>query len=306
MNALVIGGNGFIGSHLVDSLLQKGHSVRVFDMGAERFRVPLKGVDYRLSTLDNRADLYEAMLGIDVVYHLASASVPSTSGIDTILDIQKNVIPAMTILDLVVKRDIKRFVYFSSGGAVYGNPLTIPVSEEHPLRPISSYGIVKVTIEHYLELYQRVYGLQPLILRPSNPYGPRQGHYLAQGVISTFLRKVKMNEPLVVFGDGSAVKDYIYITDLVEQCCDLSVTDVTGAYNIGSGQGTSLNEILELIRKITKRDLKIEYIPTKVYDVSRFVLDTTKASNARKKIVPLTTLEAGMRKLWEWMGSELG
>jgi UDP-glucose 4-epimerase len=304
MHALVIGGNGFIGSHLVDSLLQRGHAVRVFDMGAERYRAPLKGVDYRLSTLDNLTGLYEALLGVDVVYHLASASVPSTSGVDTILDIQRNVIPTLNILDLVLKRDIKRFVYFSSGGAVYGNPLKIPVPEEHPLRPISSYGIVKATIEHYLGLYQRVYGLQPLILRPSNPYGPRQGHYLAQGVISTFLRKVKMNEPLVVFGDGSAVKDYIYITDLVERCCELSLTAATGAYNIGSGRGTSLNEILELIRKITGRDLKVEYIPTKLYDVSRFVLDTTSIDNAVKNVSPLMSLEQGLEKFWEWLGSE--
>ena len=159
MNILVIGGNGFIGSHLIDHLLIKGHNVRVFDISYERYRKPLSNVDYRISTLENIPDLYEAMLGIDIVFHLASTSVPSTSNVDTVSDINKNLIPTLNILNLSVKLGIKRIIYFSSGGAVYGNPLTTPINEDHSLNPISSYGIVKVTIEMYLSLYQRMYGL---------------------------------------------------------------------------------------------------------------------------------------------------
>ena len=120
MNILVIGGNGFIGSHLIDHLLIKGHNVRVFDISYEHYRKPLVNVDYRISTLDNIPDLYEALLGIDIVFHLASASVPSTSNIDTVSDVKKNLIPTLNILNLSVKLGIKRIIYFSSGGAVYG------------------------------------------------------------------------------------------------------------------------------------------------------------------------------------------
>ena len=209
------------------------------------------------------------MLGIDTIYHLASASVPSTSGIDSISDIQNDLIQTLKTLNLVVKRGITRFIYFSSGGAVYGNPKTVPISEENPLIPISSYGIVKAATESYLGLYQHMYGLCPLILRPSNPYGPRQGHFLAQGIISTFLRKLKIGEDLVVLGDGCAIKDYIYITDMVEMCGVLSFTDATGAYNIGTGTGTSVNELITKIQSITEIKPAIIYKDSQSYDVGK-------------------------------------
>jgi UDP-glucose 4-epimerase len=257
MNVLVVGGNGFIGSHLVDLLLKNGHQVRVFDAINERFRKPLEHVDYRIASLENIPDLYESLLGIDVVFHLASTSVPSTSNIDPVSDIQTNLIPTLNILNMAVKLGIKRIIFFSSGGAVYGNPLTKTVNEEHPLNPISSYGIVKATIEMYMSLYQRIYNIKPLILRPSNPYGPRQGHYIAHGVISTFLRKVLKNESLTILGDGNARKDYIYIDDLIDICYQLSFSDETGIYNVGTGQGTSINEITDKIKTITESDTGI-------------------------------------------------
>jgi UDP-glucose 4-epimerase len=302
MNVLVIGGNGFIGSHLVDFLLEKGHKVRVFDMTHERHRAPLENVDYRLSTLDNSSDLYESMLGIDIIYHLASASVPSTSGIDSISDIQKDLIPTLKMLNLVVKRRITRFVYFSSGGAVYGNPKTVPISEGHPLNPISSYGIIKAATESYLGLYQRMHGLCPLILRPSNPYGPRQGHFLAQGVISTFLRKLKMGENLMILGDGCATKDYIYITDMVKVCGELSFTNATGEYNIGSGTGTSINDLIKKIQRITKIKPSLTYKDSQSYDVGNFVLDISKMEKVLGKQIS-TSLDVGIEKLWQWLNN---
>lgn len=302
MNVLVIGGNGFIGSHLIDSLLNEGHNVRVFDVQYEKYRESIKNVDYRISNLDNIPDLYEAMLGIDIIFHLASGSVPSTSNIDTISDINKNLIPTLNILNLCVKLGIKRIVYFSSGGAVYGNPLTPMIVEEHSLNPISSYGIVKATVEMYLSLYQRMYGLEPLILRPSNPYGPRQGHFIAQGVISTFLRKVKMDESITVFGDGNSKKDYIYIKDLISLTTELSFRGEVGVFNLGSGNGTSINQIIEQIKLTTKRDLTINNIERKIYDVNHFVLDVTKTTNLLGSY-SFTTLENGVSETWKWLNS---
>jgi UDP-glucose 4-epimerase len=302
MNILVIGGNGFIGSHLIDNLLIKGHNVRVFDISYEHYRKPLANVDYRISTLDNIPDLYEALLGIDVIFHLASASVPSTSNIDTVSDINKNLIPTLNILNLSVKLGIKRIIYFSSGGAVYGNPLTKLINEDHPLNPISSYGIVKATVEMYLSLYQRMYGIKPLILRPSNPYGPRQGHFIAQGVISTFLRKVQKNESISVFGDGNSSKDYIYIKDLIDMSYELSFSDEVGIFNLGSGKGTSLNQIVEQIKDTTNKSFVINNMDKQIYDVDHFVLDITKATNLLGDFI-FTPLAEGISKTWNWLNT---
>ena len=302
MNILVIGGNGFIGSHLVDLLLINGHSVRVFDSVYERFRKPLSNVDYRISTLENIPELYEALLGIDIIFHLASTSVPSTSNIDTVSDVNKNLLPTLNILNLSVKLGIERIIYFSSGGAVYGIPVTTPINEKHPIQPISSYGIIKATIENYLFLYQRLYNIKPLIIRPSNPYGPRQGHYKAQGVISTFLREIKSREHITVFGDGNATKDYIYINDLIDQCYKLSFSDADGVYNLGNGKGISINQIIEQIRKTTSITPEVIYSDVKNFDVNHFVLDTTKVSKILGTF-SATSLEKGISETWNWINS---
>jgi UDP-glucose 4-epimerase len=303
MNILVIGGNGFIGSHLVDHLLVNGHHVRVFDLSFEKFRKPLTNVDYRISSLDNIPDLYEALLGIDIVFHLASSSVPSTSNIDLVADVNKNLICTLNILNLAVKLRIKRFVYFSSGGAVYGNPIILPIPENHILNPISSYGILKMTIEHYLNLYEKNYDFNTIIIRPSNPYGPRQGHFIAQGVISTFLKKIKQGEPLTIFGDGKSVKDYIYIDDLIHAAYKLGISQLTGIFNLGSGEGTDLNSIIEIIKEKTGTKPKINFNNSPNYDVNRFVLDITKVKS-HIDWTPQVPMEEGIEKLWNWFKSQ--
>jgi UDP-glucose 4-epimerase len=300
MNVLVIGGNGFIGSHLIDRLLKEKHNVRVFDLSFERYREPLSNVDYRISTLDNMPDLYESLLGIDIIFHLASTSVPSTSNIDAVSDINKNLIPTLNILNLAIKLGLKRIVYFSSGGAVYGVPNTKPIKEDHPQNPISSYGIIKATIEKYLYLYQCLYDLKPLILRPSNPYGPRQGHFMAQGVISTFLRKTMNNEELTIYGDGNSAKDYIYIKDLVDLTYDLSFSNEVGIFNLGCGEGTTINQIVDIIKRTTGKNLIIKNVDKQIYDVDHFVLDITKI-NKILNYHPKTSLEDGISLTWNWI-----
>lgn len=300
MNVLVIGGNGFIGSHLVDHLLDRGFVVRVFDVSHERYRKPIPNVDYRISTLDNTPDLFEALLDIDIVFHLASTSVPSSSNIDTTSDVKLNLFTTLNILNIAVKLGIKRLVYFSSGGAVYGNPLTDLISEEHPLNPISSYGIVKVTTEMYLSLYQRLYDLKPLIIRASNPYGPRQNHFVAQGVISTFLKKIQNNESLTIFGDGNSTKDYIYINDLIDLSCDLCFNNAVGIYNLGSSTGVSVNQIIDQMKLTTGKNPELHYINKKEYDVDSFVLDTTKMSSLLGSYT-FTPMKDGILSTWDWI-----
>jgi UDP-glucose 4-epimerase len=301
MNVLLIGGNGFIGSHLLDGLVLRNHKVRVFDIAHEKFREPSPGVDYRISNLNNIPDLYEAMMGIDVVFHLASTTVPSTSSIDIIADVNNNVISTLNILNLAARQRIKKFVYFSSGGAIYGNSDSLPLSEDHHKNPVSSYGIIKETIEHYIKLYNAQNNLDYLILRPSNPYGPRQGHFIAQGVIATFLRKAKSNDPFLIYGNGSSKKDYIFIDDVVEMIMQLVESNSQGIFNIGSGSGASLNEIITLINKITKKENKVIYTESKSYDVNNFVLDISKLKSKLNKAIELTSLEKGIESTWDWI-----
>ena len=300
MNVLIIGGNGFIGSHLVDIFLQNGHKVRVFDYSSEKYRDKIKDVDYRIFNFDNTAELTESLADIDIVYHLAGSSVPSTSNLDPAMEIQKNLLPTIRLLEIMVKLNTKKIVYFSSGGTVYGNSIISPIHEDQNLAPISSYGIIKVTIEHYLKLYERLYGIKALIIRPSNPYGPRQGHQFTQGVISTFLRKIQSGEELTVFGDGKSTKDYIYISDLVEACYKLSLSNDSSEYNIGSGIVASINEIIEVISEVTKKRPKINYTESKEYDVQNFVLDISKLKKVIKWL-PKISLRDGIQKHWDWI-----
>lgn len=300
MNALVLGGTGFIGSHLVDSLLEAGHSVRVFDRSPERFRPPLANVEYRTGLFSDSFSIAEALAGIDVVYHLIGTTLPGTSNLNPTADVKDNLIGTVALLQQMVKTGVKRIIYLSSGGTVYGNPEKNPVTESHPLRPLCSYGIVKVAVENYLFMFQQLYGISAIIMRPSNAYGPRQGHTGVQGIISTFLSKTLSGETLVVWGDGSIIRDYIYVTDLARICLIAGESEVTGVFNVGYGEGYTISTIIETIAKVVGREPVVRYKPARDFDVRDIVLDTTKI---RKKFdwIPEISLDDGIKKMWEWM-----
>lgn len=300
MRALVLGGSGFIGSHLVDALLADGHRVRVFDRQPDRFRDALNGVDYRFGTLGDVADVAEALAGVDVVFHLVSTSVPSTSNLDPVADIQGNLVTAVQLLDQMKRLDVRRIVFLSSGGTVYGNPVTSPVTETHPLRPICSYGVVKVAIENYLFMYQDLYGIEPVVLRPSNPIGTRQGHVGVQGVVPTFLRRLLDGDPIQVWGDGSVVRDYLDVTDLASLCVQAGKSDSVGVFNAGSGIGTSISEVLSIIESVTGRKADVRYQPARSFDVQRIVLDS---ELARQTFGWSSTIaiDESVRRLWNWL-----
>jgi UDP-glucose 4-epimerase len=302
MNILLLGGNGFIGSHLADELLKNGHKVRIIDKFPEKYRAPLPGVEYGCFDISDSVLLYESLTGIDIVYHLASVSTPGISNINPVVDLQNNLINTIQLLELMKKTEIKRIVFLSSGGAVYGNAHNLPVKENSALNPISSYGIIKLAIEKYLFMYQELYGFQPLILRPSNPYGPRQGHLSTQGVISTFLNKVHANEGIQVWGDGSAVKDYIFIKDLAEFCVNAGLSEYTGIYNVGSGNGISINEVISIIEKVTGKNIKVEYSKKKETDVGKIYLDIRKAKNDFNWS-PKINLTEGVTIFSKWISS---
>lgn len=300
MRALVLGGNGFIGSHLVDALLADGHRVRVFDRQPDRFRQPLSDVDYRFGSLGDGPSVAEAIAGTDVVFHLASTSVPSTSNLDPVADLQGNLVPTVQLLDQMTRLGVRRLVFLSSGGTVYGNPTVSPVRETHPLRPICSYGVVKVAIENYLFMYQDLYGLEPVVLRPSNPVGPRQGHINVQGVIPTFLRRLLDGDPIEVWGDGTIVRDYVDIADLATLCVRAGSSDAVGVFNAGSGVGTSINDVISIIELVTDRRPSVTYQPGRSFDVQKVVLDS---DLARRTFgwSPAIALEESVRRSWSWL-----
>lgn len=297
---LVFGGNGFIGSHLVEALHRAGHALRVVDVRDPRADLDWQGIDYRVGSMIDPIFVRESLDGIDLVYHLASSTVPSTSNRHPIADVESNLIASLVLLQAMVEKGKRRIVFFSSGGTVYGNPSTLPVAEDHPLTPISSYGVVKVAIERYLLMYQAMGALSPVILRPGNPYGPRQSATGIQGVIASFLAKVHAGQTLEVWGDGSIVRDYIYIADLVDLSIIAGVGDYCGILNAGSGRGTSIRDVIGSIQRITGRDVRVGYAPGRGFDVRELVLDV---SRARRDLgwEPQIALDDGIEVTWNWL-----
>lgn len=297
MSVLIIGGNGFLGSNLVSGLREAGRRIRVLDRSPQRPDFDWHGIDYRLGGLDTTDVLVDALDGVEMVYHLASTTVPGTSNQDPAFDVTSNVIGSLNLVAAMSKVGVRRIVFFSSGGTVYGVPQSLPVAENHVLRPISSYGVTKVAIENYLLMYQQLGVLDPLILRPSNPYGPRQSTAGIQGAIGAFLGKARHGQAVTIWGSGETVRDYIYVDDLTALAIKAGLSDACGVYNVGSGAGSSLNEICALIREITGTALPVEYLPARKFDVPKVVLDIA-AAQMQFQWAPRVPLREGLTRTW--------
>ncbi len=303
MRAVIVGGNGFIGSHIVDSLLEDDWRVTVLDRVMERYRPPLPGVDYILGELGNRGLLRAILPDADVVFHLASTTTPQSSNEAPAFDIQSNLVETIGLLDECVQAQVKKIIFFSSGGTVYGVPRSVPVAEDDPTYPISSYGIVKLATERYLHLYRHLHGLSYTILRPSNPIGKRQNPLGQQGVVAVFLGRVAQGLPIVVWGDGKVVRDYIDISDLANAAKKAAITmTVNTVFNIGSGRGLSLNELIEVIRSVVKQPVHVNYLPARLSDVPTIVLDSRRAQE-ELDWKPQFSFQHSIETTWEWVRS---
>lgn len=297
MHALIVGGNGFIGSHLAEGLRAAGHAVRVLDPGPARADTDWSEIDYVCGAYTDAALLDTALDGIDTVFHLASTTVPASSNLDPAFDVSSNLLGALGLFAAIEAKGIRRVVFFSSGGTVYGNPETLPMREDHPLRPISSYGIVKVAVEHYLRMYGHLGRLDPLILRPSNPYGPRQSSAGGQGFIAAAIARARADEPLQIWGDGEVVRDYLYIDDLVDLAIRAAASDACGTFNAGSGDGHSLNTIRAAIERVAGRAMRVEHLPGRGFDVREVRLDIS-AARERFGWAPTVDLDDGIARTW--------
>lgn len=277
MQAVVVGASGFIGSHLVDGLLAAGYRVRALGrhlpglLASPALADP--GLELQVCTLEDAAGLQQLLKGADLVVHLASSSLPQSSNRDPLADVQVNLLGALHVLEACRLGDVARLVVVSSGGTVYGVPRQVPVAEDHPTDPTCSYGITKLAIEKYVALYRQLHGLDGLVLRVANPYGERQRLDGAQGVVPVFLGKALRGEPLEIWGDGSTVRDFLYISDVVSAL--LAAARYRGEewlFNVGSGRGLSLSELVRLLEHELQRSLEVIHRPSRGFDVPTNVL----------------------------------
>lgn len=279
MKIAVFGGGGFIGSAICDRLLQDMHQLRVFERPRiEPYRVFNTGeeVEWITGDLMSLNDVTNAVEGVDVVLHLVSTTLPKSSNDDPIYDAQSNLVATLQLLQAMVHKCVPRVVFISSGGTIYGNPKYLPIDEEHPTEPRVSYGVTKLAIEKYLLMYQEVYGIKVSILRVANPYGERQRIETAQGAVGVFLSKAIRNQPIEIWGDGEIIRDYLYVGDVADAFARaVSYNGAKSIFNISSGNGVSLNELIKCIENVLNREVIRDYKPRRAFDVPVSVLDNS-------------------------------
>jgi UDP-glucose 4-epimerase len=304
MRCVILGGAGFIGSHLAEALLAMGHQVRIFDR-PDRDRIETFSwhgdVEWVEGDFVNPHDTKRALAGQEIVYHLVSTTLPKNSNDNPGYDLDSNVMGSLDMLKLAVSQGIRKVVFVSSGGTVYGLPLQTPIPETHPTDPVCAYGIGKLAIEKYLHLFHVLHGLDYCVLRLSNPFGERQRIPAAQGAVTTFLYRALTNQDIEIWGDGSVVRDYVYIGDAVRALVNaLDYAGVERVINIGSGTGRSLNEILTRIEKLLGRPVQRKYVAGRKFDVPVSVLDVARA-RAALGWYPRMTFEEGLQRTAEWL-----
>lgn len=297
--SLVIGANGFLGSHLVDMLAREGAPVRAFDRFSGPRRFVATDTEVVRGDVMNTADIGHALQGCADVFHMLSASTPATSAMDPTFDLRANVIPTVEMLRLCADSGVERVFFASSGGTVYGDSPAPTSTEIDVLHPVSPYGIGKVAIEHYLDYFTTQTGLQSVVMRISNPYGARQSAKRAQGLIGIALRDVRDHGRVRRFGDGEMVRDYLHAEDLTAMILALNHGQPRHhVYNLGSGTGHSVNQVLDIVRQVTGVNFSVEhvsqpptYVQSTVLDISRFVEEFGYPE--------LRSLESGIASMWE-------
>jgi UDP-glucose 4-epimerase len=302
-SCLVLGGAGFIGSHLTEALAHSGRQVKVFERPhVDRLALlPRKGVEVFTGDLLNPQALIPALRGTDTVFHLVSTTLPKTSNDNPAYDVESNVVGGLRLLALCREHGVRKVVFVSSGGTVYGIPKAVPIAEDHPTDPICSYGIHKLALEKYLQLAHRLHGLEYCILRPANLYGPGQRLDTAQGAVAVFLDRALRGQPIEIWGDGSVVRDYVYIADAVQALLKAATYDgEPRIFNIGSGSGTSLDQLVAEIQKLLGRPVEVRYAPTRSLDVPANVLDPALARRHLQWSAS-TPLGEGLRRTYEWL-----
>lgn len=303
-SCVVLGGGGFIGTNLCRRLAESGHRVRAF--GRRRlFPDDMRDIDWIEGDFTDTAATCAAIGSFDVVFHLVHATMPQAADLDMIGDVQKNVIPTLALLDHCRKAGVKRVVFASSGGTIYGKAAQIPTPETAPTDPICAYGISKLAIEKYLALFRHLHALDFRVLRITNPYGPYQVALKNQGVIAALIARALSGEPVEIWGDGSVVRDFVFVKDVVDALV-AAATDAGGerVFNIGSGQGRSLRDIIAAIERQMSKKLDLRWKPGRPLDVPVSVVAINRAAETLGWL-PRTGFETGLEQTIAWAKATL-
>ena len=310
MNTIaVFGADGFIAKNLIIELLKNpentilafGNYIDKKSYFDQDNRVKIYSGNFLLK--DDVANFMNQQ-DVDYVFHLVSTTVPASSANDPLNDLDTNVKSSINLFEICAQKKVKKVVFISSGGAVYGDIGNDKISEDQAVQPISPYGIGKVTIEHYLRFFKATKNLNYIVYRLGNPYGPHQKLFAKQGIVPIFMHKILSNEPVTIYGDGSMQRDYIYIDDVCKMIIgSFQSHNKFSEYNIGSGKGTSVNEILKSVEKVTKKKANIVSQETPASFVQISVLDTTRFTN-EFNIRPSVGLDEGLKEMLSYVSAE--
>jgi|Deesub1362B_J571_1020462.scaffolds.fasta_scaffold00315_14 UDP-glucose 4-epimerase len=311
MKILVTGGAGFIGSWVAERYLQRGHEVVVVDnlsTGKKEF-VPDGAEFYPVDIRDKKSmeDLFREKK-FDIVNHHAAQSSVAVSVKDPFEDFTNNVYGSMILLEMAKEYGVSKFIFASTGGAIYGEPEKNPVSEEHKLEPVSPYAFSKMVFERYLDYYHDVFGISFIALRYGNVYGPRQSPFGEAGVIAIFSYRMLKEEECYIYGDGDQERDFVYVEDVAEanvKALELlfNSDNLCFKFNIGTGKGISVNSIFKILAKRIGYDRKPVYMPRREGEVYKIYLDSKKAGEVLNW-KPVITFEQGVDKVVEWFKNE--
>ena len=296
---VVIGANGFIGSHLVDALARAGHRVTAFDRFSSG--VPSFHANARVLKGDflNNDDLRQAVEGQQLLFHFLSTSTPATAERDPSFDVRTNVTQSIELMKLAAREEIEHVYFASTGGAIYGDSGQTMYSELDATFPISPYAIGKLSIENYLRYFHARFGLQSTTFRISNPFGTRQHIDRKQGLIPIVLRQLALGEPVTQLGDGSMIRDYIYVEDLVKMIeTVVREGSHSSLYNLGSGEGRSVASVLNTIREVTGTSFEVLEAPKPPTFVDRITLDISRFTQDYGAPV-LTDFAKGIEMTWQ-------
>lgn len=304
-NCLVLGANGFLGSHLVDQLAAQGHYVRCFDRFSQATPQFTQGPQAELfhGEFLNEHDLEQAIKDIDYVFHFISTTTPISSDESPLAEVDTNIRYSVELFRLCAEANVKKVIFSSSGGTIYGNTDSDRIDEQTLTQPISPYSIGKLTIENYLRYFYEKFDLNSVSYRISNPYGPRQALLARQGVIPIFLSKAIASQPITVYGDGSMVRDYLYVDDAIAMVASTFDRSSQPVYNIGSGIGTSINDLLSTIHEVTGTDFTIDRQPVPSTFVHRNVLDVSRYNQEFGEYA-YTPLVSGIKETWDHYWSQ--
>ena len=299
---VVLGGGGFLGVNLCRRLVSSGARVRAFGRRSP-FPQDLAGVDWQQGDFCDASALASAISSCEIVFHLIHTYMPQSADLNMVEDVRQNVISSLALLEISRKLKVKRIIFVSSGGTVYGLTPHVPTPETAPSDPISAYGISKLAIEKYMHLFEHHYGLSYRVLRVANPFGPFQLPGKNQGVIATLISSALHNKGFEIWGDGSAIRDYIYVEDVIDALL-LAATDESEEriFNIGSGQGRDLNQIIAEIEENLGIKLIVERSRSRLVDLPVSILAIERASEILGWR-PQTTFNVGIKQTIDWWRS---